>query len=76
LHPGTGKPYEWINNPLDNPPLPAPEWLIELCENWHSEYVRAEEPDLVRFPVRLFEHFEGQMRVWLLARRFDLSRWD
>jgi hypothetical protein len=75
LHPGTGKPYEWINNPLDNPPLPAPEWLIELCENWHSEYVRAEEPDLVRFPVRLFEHFRGQMRVWLLARRFDLSRW-
>jgi AraC-like DNA-binding protein len=75
LHPGTGKPYEWINNPLDNPPLPAPEWLIELCENWHSEYVRAEEPDLVRFPVRLFEHFKGQMRVWLLARRFDLSRW-
>jgi Bifunctional DNA primase/polymerase, N-terminal len=75
LHPGTGKPYEWINNPLDNPPLPAPEWLIDLCENWHSEYVRAEEPDLVRFPVRLFEHFKGQMRVWLLARRFDLSRW-
>ena len=75
LHPGTGKPYEWINNPLDNPPLPAPEWLIELCENWHSEYVRAEEPDLVRFPVRLFEHFGGQMRIWLLARRFDKSRW-
>ena len=75
LHPGTGKPYEWINNPLDNPPLPAPEWLIELCENWHSEYVRAEEPDLLRFPVRLFEHFGGQMRIWLLARRFDKSRW-
>jgi hypothetical protein len=75
LHPGTGKPYEWINNPLDNPPLPAPEWLIELCENWHSEYVRADEPDLVRFPVRLFEHFGGQMRIWLLARRFDKSRW-
>jgi hypothetical protein len=75
LHPGTGKPYEWINNPLDNPPLPAPEWLIDLCENWHSEYVHAEEPDLVRFPVRLFKHFGGQMRVWLLARRFDKSRW-
>src|SRR4028119_234075 len=75
LHPGTGKPYEWITNPPDNPPLPAPKWLIDLCENWHSEYVCAEEPNLVRFPVRLFEHFKGQMRVWLLARRFDLSRW-
>jgi hypothetical protein len=75
LHPGTGKPYEWINNPLDNPPLPAPEWLIELCENWHSEYVGDGELDLVRFPVRLLERFRSQMKVWLLARRFDISRW-
>src|SRR4028119_1485077 len=74
LHPGTGKPYEWINNPLDNPPLPAPEWLIELCKNWHSEYAGAEELDLVRFPSRLFPYFGRQMRVWLLARRFDISR--
>jgi len=74
LHPGTGKPYEWINNPLDNPPLPAPEWLIELCENWHSEYAGAEELDLVRFPSRLFPYFGRQMRVWLLARRSDISR--
>ncbi|MEG4104257.1 bifunctional DNA primase/polymerase [Microcoleus sp. Pol17_C1] len=74
LHPATNKPYIWINNPLDTPPAIAPEWLIDLCENWHSEYVGAEELDLVRFPVRLFEHFGRQMSVWLLARRFDLSR--
>jgi len=75
IHPGTGKPYEWINNPLDNPPLPAPEWLIELSENWHSEYAGNGKLDLVRFPARLFKHFGGLMRVWLLARRFDISRW-
>ncbi|MCC3405184.1 MAG: bifunctional DNA primase/polymerase [Microcoleus sp. PH2017_10_PVI_O_A] len=76
IHPGIGKPYEWINSPLQNPPLPAPEWLIELCENWHSEYVGDEEPDLVRFPARLYAHFGSQIRIWLLARRFDLSRWN
>jgi hypothetical protein len=75
LHPATNKPYIWLNNPLDIPPLPAPEWLIEVCENWHSEYVSAEELDLVRFPVRLLEHFGRQMWIWLLARRFDISRW-
>lgn len=75
IHP-SGKLYSWINNPLQNPPLPAPEWLIELCENWHSEYAGAEELDLVRFPVRLFPHFGRQMAVWLLARRFDISRWS
>ena len=75
IHP-SGKLYSWINKPLQNPPLPAPEWLIELCENWHSEYVGAEEPDLVRFPVRLFPHFGRQMSIWLLARRFDISRWS
>jgi hypothetical protein len=75
LHPSTGKPYIWINDPLQNPPLPAPEWLIELCENWHSEYVSDKEPDLVRFPVRLFPHFGRQMSIWLLARRYDISRW-
>ena len=74
LHPGTGKPYEWINNPLDNPPLPAPEWLIDLCENWHSEYASADELDLVRFPARLLPYFGPQMCVWLLARRSDISR--
>jgi hypothetical protein len=74
LHPGTGKPYEWINNPLDNPPLPAPEWLIDLCENWHSEYVGADELDLVRFPARLLPYFGRQICVWLLARRSDISR--
>lgn len=74
LHPGTGKPYEWINNPLDNPPLPAPEWLIELCENWHSEYAGADELDLVRFPARLLPYFGHQIPVWLLARRSDVSR--
>ncbi|MCC3455765.1 bifunctional DNA primase/polymerase [Microcoleus sp. PH2017_08_TRC_O_A] len=76
IHPGTGKPYEWINSPLQNPPLPAPEWLIETCENWHSEYAGAEELDLVRFPVRLFPHFGRKLSVWLLARRFDISRWS
>ncbi|MEG4529863.1 bifunctional DNA primase/polymerase [Microcoleus sp. D2_18a_D3] len=73
LHP-SGKPYIWLNNPLQSPPLPAPEWLINLCENWHSEYTGVEKIDLVRFPVRLFKHFGGLMRVWLLARRFDISR--
>jgi len=75
IHPDTGKPYEWINNPLQHPPAPAPEWLIELRENWHSEYAGIEKLPLVRFPVRLFKHFGGLMRVWLLARRFDISRW-
>jgi hypothetical protein len=75
LHP-SGKPYRWINNPLQNPPVQAPEWLIELCENWHSEYVGDKHPDLVRFPARLYAHFGSQIRIWLLARRFDLSRWS
>jgi hypothetical protein len=75
IHPGTGKPYEWINNPLQHPPILASEWLIELSENWHSEYAGKGKLDLVRFPVRLFKHFGGLMRVWLLARRFDISRW-
>jgi len=75
IHPGTGKPYEWINNPLQYPPTLAPEWLIELSENWHSEYAGNGKLDLVRFPARLFKHFGGLMRVWLLARRFDISRW-
>lgn len=75
IHP-SGKPYEWINNPLQNPPLAAPEWLIKLCENWHSEYVNADTVDLVRFPVRLFAHFGRQIAIWLLARRYDISRWS
>lgn len=74
IHPSTGKPYTWINNPLQSPPMQAPEWLIELCENWHSEYVSAEELDLVRFPARLYAHFGRQINVWLLARRSDISR--
>lgn len=76
IHPTTNKPYIWLKNPLDFPPVSAPEWLIDLCENWHSEYAGAEELDLVRFPVRLFAHFGRQMSVWLLARRFDTSRWS
>jgi hypothetical protein len=75
IHPVTNKPYTWINNPLQTPPALAPEWLISLCENWHSEYAGFNELDLVRFPARLFPYFGGQMRVWLLARRFDVSRW-
>jgi hypothetical protein len=75
IHPDTGKPYEWINNPLQHPPALAPEWLIELRENYHSEYVSPDEPDLVRFPSRLYSYFGPSMAVWLLARRYDLSRW-
>src|SRR4028119_2327729 len=75
IHPLTNKPYTWINNPLQTPPALAPEWLINLCESWHSEYAGIDEIDLVRFPARLFPHFGRQMSVWLLARRFDISRW-
>ncbi|MEG4292152.1 bifunctional DNA primase/polymerase [Microcoleus sp. C2C3] len=75
IHPLTKKPYTWINNPLQTPPALAPEWLIALCENWHSEYAGIDEIDLVRFPSRLFPYFGRQMSVWLLARRFDISRW-
>jgi len=74
IHPLTKKPYTWINNPLQTPPALAPEWLISLCENWHTEYVSEDEIDLVRFPARLFSHFGRQLKVWLLARRFDNSR--
>ncbi|MBD0311105.1 MAG: bifunctional DNA primase/polymerase, partial [Microcoleus sp. T1-bin1] len=75
VHPLTNKPYIWINNPLQTPPALAPEWLINLCESWHSEYAGIEQIDLVRFPARLFPYFRRQMSVWLLARRFDISRW-
>jgi hypothetical protein len=75
IHPLTKKPYAWINNPLQTPPALAPEWLIELCEKWHSEYAGPDQIDLVRFPSPLFPYFGRQMTVWLLARRFDISRW-
>jgi hypothetical protein len=75
VHPLTNKPYTWINNPLQTPPALAPEWLVNLCESWHSEYAGIDEIDLVRFPARLFPYFRRQMSVWLLARRFDISRW-
>jgi hypothetical protein len=75
VHPHTNKPYIWINNPLQTPPALAPEWLISLCESWHSEYAGTDEIDLVRFAPRLFPYFRRQMSVWLLARRFDISRW-
>src|SRR4028119_688480 len=75
IHPLTNKPYTWINNPLQTPPALAPEWLINLCESWHSEYAGIDEIDLVRFPARLFPYFRRQMSVWLLARRFDIARW-
>ncbi|MEG4372990.1 bifunctional DNA primase/polymerase [Microcoleus sp. B4b_D2] len=96
IHPDTGKPYLWINNPLQSPPLQAPEWLVELCESQQSKKandnsriqktkritanretyseVNDDGLDLVRFPARLFSHFGRQMSIWLLARRFDLSR--
>lgn len=74
IHPTTGKPYVWLNNPLETPPVLVPEWLIELCESWHSEYAGPDELDMVRFPARLFSHFGRQLSVWLLARRFDISR--
>jgi hypothetical protein len=76
IHPSTLKPYIWINNPLQTPLALAPEWLINLCESWHSEYAGIDEIDLVRFPSRLFPYFRRQMSVWLLARRFDISRWE
>ena len=73
IHP-SGKPYTWINNPLQNPPVQAPEWLIEICENWHSEYAGVDDIDLVRFPARLYNHFRHPLAIWLLARRSDNSR--
>lgn len=76
IHPDTGKPYIWLNNPLETPPALAPEWLISLCENWHGEYAGEDEIDLIRFPARLFSHFGSELKVWLLARRFDVSRWS
>jgi len=76
IHPTTNKPYIWINNPLEVPPAMAPEWLINLCESWHSEFAGLDELDLIRFPVRLFPYFGRQMSLWLLARRFDISRWE
>jgi hypothetical protein len=75
VHPHTNKPYIWINSPFQTPPALAPEWLISLCESWHSEYAGTDEIDLVRFAPRLFPYFRHQMSVWLLARRFDISRW-
>jgi len=75
IHPLTKKPYTWINHPLQTPPALAPEWLINLCESWHSEYAGIDQIDLVRFPSRLFPYFRRQMSVWLLARRFDIARW-
>ena len=76
VHPLTNKPYTWINNPIQTPPALAPEWLIDLCESWHSEYAGIDQIDLVRFPSRLFPYFRRQMSVWLLARRFDIARWN
>jgi hypothetical protein len=76
IHPQTNKPYIWINNPLETSPALAPEWLINLCEGWHSEFAGVNELDLVRFPARLFPYFGRQMLPWLLARRFDVSRWQ
>jgi len=75
IHPLTNEPYTWINNPLQTPPALAPEWLIDLCESWHSEYAGIDQIDLVRFPSQLFPYFRRQMSVWLLARRFDIARW-
>jgi hypothetical protein len=60
IHPLTNKPYTWINNPLQTPPALAPEWLINLCESWHSEYAGIDEIDLVRFPSRLFPIFAAR----------------
>lgn len=74
IHPTTKKPYYWVRSPWQAQTIQAPEWLIALRENWHSEYVSDKEQDLVRFPARLFAHFGSQMNIWLLARRFDLSR--
>lgn len=76
IHPSTGLPYQWLNHPTQTPPVLAPEWLINLCEGWHSEYAGLNELDLVRFPARLFPYFGRQMLPWLLARRFDVSRWQ
>ena len=76
MHPITNRPYIWLHDPLQTPPALAPQWLIDLCENWYTEYAGKDEIDLLRFPVRLFPYFGRQMCVWLLARRFDISRWE
>ena len=66
IHPVTNKPYTWINSPLQTPLALAPEWLIELCENWHSEYAGIDEIDLVRFAravVSLFSRSDACLVV-------------
>jgi hypothetical protein len=65
IHPLTGKPYVWINNPIDCPPLSAPDWVLDICQFGIDQF------DHVRFPARLYSYFGRQMGIWLLARRFD-----
>jgi hypothetical protein len=74
IHPDTQKPYRWIKSPIECEAAIAPEWLISLCENWHPEYAGDDNPDLVRFPARLYQFFRRPLAVWLLARRSDKSR--
>jgi Bifunctional DNA primase/polymerase, N-terminal len=73
LHPLTEKPYFWVVSPYTNQTLQAPEWLLSLCENLQSEYAGEDEPDLVRFPARLYKFFRRSLAIWLLARCSDDS---
>jgi Bifunctional DNA primase/polymerase, N-terminal len=76
IHPETGKPYRWLNNPAYSPVAEAPEWLINLNENWKAEYTGENSLELLRFPARLYKHFRRPMALWLLARYWDISRHD
>lgn len=76
IHPETGKPYRWLNNPAHSPIAEAPEWLVALIENWKPEYTGENSLELVRFPARLYKHFRRQMAIWLIAKYFDISRYD
>jgi hypothetical protein len=74
VHPLTKKPYTWINNPLQTPPALAPEWLSNFAKIGIASMRALMKLIWCVFPRGCFPIFVRQMSVWLLARRFDISR--